>query len=238
MTRTLAPSLIALVLAARVAGADVAPLAGEAKVQYDKGLRLYEAERYAESLPYFQKAYAASRAPEVISTLAQTERLTGQCALALVHYREFLATGIEQSPEGAAALQANVFECWQRLPAAETTAPCPAAPRMVVRDRTPFYRSIAALGLYTGAMGVGVGVAFLIKSSTTRDRANDASYSDDFDSLLDEATGQRRIGVTFLITGGVLAVGGLAYHLVAKRSAAPTTSVSFTGHSISIARAF
>lgn len=206
----------------------------EAAARLAAGHAHFGAGRFAEALVEYTAAYKLERDPDTLFAIAQTERKLGQCHLALPHYREYLASRKDFPDE----VKGVIAECWRQLPPPEANKPCPAAPAASDQE-TPWYKNPASGAVIVGTVGVAVGVGFLFAASSTRDQADNAQFSDEFDSLLDEATGQRRIGATFLVTGALLAAGGVAYHYWSgSRSVTPTTALATDGRSILFARSF
>ncbi len=212
--------LVLVALTSRVAHADMNPLARE---HYLSGNDHFANNRFSDALDAYHAAYTIDPDPDILFAIAQTERKLGRCDLALPHFREYLASRPDFPPE----VQSPVAYCWRQLPEhAEDTS-------------LPWYKNPASGAVIVGAAGLAVGVAFLFKASSTRDQADHEQFSDDFDRRLHEATGQRRIGATFLIAGALVAGGGVAYHYWTKaRTPRPTTALVTDGRSILFARSF
>ncbi|MGE0397522.1 MAG: tetratricopeptide repeat protein [Kofleriaceae bacterium] len=222
--------LAVALLASSVSHADTDPAAA---ARLKAGHEHFGAGRFSDALVEYHAAYKLDPDPDTLFAIAQTERKLGQCHLALPHYREYLASRSDFPNE----VKGVIAECWMQLPPPEGNKPCPSAPS--VESGLPWYKNPASGAVLAGTVSFAVGVGFLFASSSTRDQADSAQFSDDFDRLLDEATGERRIGVTFLITGALLAGGGVAYYFVTKpRSQQPTTAVTTDGRSILFARTF
>ena len=229
MTR-LVTCALALSLSSRVAHAE---MDASARTRYLAGNQHFAASRFAEALDEYQAAYKIDPDPDILFAIAQAERKLGRCHLALPHFREYLASRSDFPPE----VQGPIADCWRQLPPPEANKPCPSAPRVEVG--LPWYKNPASGAVVVGTVGVAVGVGFLIASNTTREQAASEQFSDDFDKKLDEATGERRIGVTFLVAGALLAGGGVAYHFWSRsQSAQPTTALVTDGRSILFARSF
>lgn len=74
--------------------------AAAAKDAYVKASRFFSAEEYEAALPLFEKAYRLSdRRPVTILGLAQCERALKRYDDAIVHFREYLATGPADAPQ-------------------------------------------------------------------------------------------------------------------------------------------
>jgi tetratricopeptide (TPR) repeat protein len=226
----------ALVLAL-TSNAALAEMNAEARAKLGAGNQHFEAKRFSEALVEYQAAYRIDPDPDILFAIAQAERFLGKCHLALPRFREYLAS----RPDFPIQVQSSIADCWRQLPPPEANKPCPSAPDQAVESGLPWYKNPASGAVVVGTAGIAIGIGFLFASSTTREQADSEQFSDDFDKKLDEATGERRIGVTFLVTGAVLAGGGIAYHFWSKSrssSARPTTAVATDGRSIMFARSF
>lgn len=221
---------IALVLGPRLALADD-DLKPAAKVRRDAGVKLTSAGKYDEAIREFRAAYEIDPDPVLFYSLAVAERLAGRCPAAVDYYRRFLAS--KPNAERTEAAHAGIAMCQPRAAGAPCPPPPPAPPR-------PWYRSPAGVAIAAGAVGASIGIGYLIASSSTSSGASAAAFSDDFEAQLDRATGQRRIGGTFLVAGLALAGGGVAYHYAVqrKRPAASATAFGIAGRSIFVARSF
>lgn len=230
-TVALRPSSVLCLLALLASPAYAGDPAAEARLS--AGHVFFGAGRYAEALAEYQAAYKIERDPDTLFAIAQTERKLGQCHLALPHYREYLASRSDFPDE----VKGVIAECWRQLPSPEADKPCPAAP--AAEGGLPWYKNPASGAVIAGSVSFAVGVGFLFAASSTRDQADSAAFSDDFAGLLDKATGQRRIGATFLITGALLAGGGVAYHYLTRSTpSVKGVAVITDGRSIVLARSF
>jgi tetratricopeptide (TPR) repeat protein len=226
--------LAALFVVASIATTAIADPSPDVAAHLKSATVHFTAGRYAEALADYQAAYKIDPDPDTLFAIAQSERKLGQCHLALPHYRQYLASRSDFPAE----IKPLIAECWMQLPPPEANKPCPSA-APTVETGLPWYKNPASGAVIVGTVGLGVGIGFLIAASSSRDKANNAQYSDDFDSLLDEATGRRRIGVTFLVTGALLVGGGVAYHYWTRSpSASPTMALATDGHSVTFARSF
>ena len=118
--RDLAWTLVAIgLLAAGPAWADEAGASG--KVEYERGLRYFQAGEHAAALPHFQRAYLLSaRRPSAILGLAQCERALKRFPEALIHLREYLETSPPPTEAEATVVRATIalIEDLRREPAA------------------------------------------------------------------------------------------------------------------------
>ena len=91
MRKCLAGTLLLLsVMMAAPAGAQDDPRKAEAQRVLDEAMRLHDANRDAEALPLFRRAYEIFPSPNALFNVARAEQLTGARAQALRHYRECL----------------------------------------------------------------------------------------------------------------------------------------------------
>jgi tetratricopeptide (TPR) repeat protein len=227
---------VAIALLPRSARADD-ELSPAAKARRDAGAELTSAGKYDEAIREFKAAYDIDPDPVLFYSLAVAERLAGRCAAAVDYYQRFLRS--KPNPKRTEAAQAGIAMCERKRAPTATAAPCRApAPRVAESARPPWYRNPAAGLIAGGVIAAGVGTGFLIAADGTRDRAELARFSDDFEASLERATGQRRTGAVLLVVGAALAGGGVAYELAVRRKPRPTTAFGIGARSIFVARSF
>lgn len=222
---------VALVLVA--SPADARELKKEAQLRLDAGLREYDAGHYDLAIKEFEAAYGIDPDPDLLLAWAQAERRAGKCAAAIPRYRRYLES--KPGTEGVALATSGIDLCAGSMPKPEQP-PAQCAP--IVEHALPWYQNPIGGAIVLGVAGIGVGTGFLIAASGNRDVADSAQTSDQFESLLDRATTQRRIGVTILLFGAALIGGGVGYHYYTKHKETPATVVSTDGRSIFVARTF
>jgi tetratricopeptide (TPR) repeat protein len=88
---------------------------------YEAGKRLFLARRYAEALEEFRRALAVAPRPEVLYSMAQAQRMLGDCPGAIETYRAFLA-GQPGEPLAEYA-RANIERCEAMLHSPERSGP-------------------------------------------------------------------------------------------------------------------
>lgn len=217
---------------AAMTGAARAELAPAAKVRLDAGLAQYNAGHFEAAIVELEAAYEIDPEPSLLFTWAQAERLAAHCDSAVPRYRKFIAS----KPSAAAIELANNGIALCEAPRRD--GPRREAPASAVSDPSlPWYKNPVGGAVVAGVVGVGVGVGFLIASSASRERADQAATSDVFEDTLAVATTQRRIGITFLVVGAGLVGGGIGYHLWTTRSQARAV-VGTTGTSLFVAGEF
>jgi tetratricopeptide (TPR) repeat protein len=73
--------------------ADASPaMAPSARARLERGLAHYGAREYEAAIDEFRAGYEIDPRPEFLFAMAQAERLSGDCASAVILYRRFLAT--------------------------------------------------------------------------------------------------------------------------------------------------
>ncbi len=266
MTRTPLTWIAALlILSGSDARADGArEPAPAARPFVDAGIAAYKAGDYETAVRELSAAYKIDPQPAMLYAWAQALRLGNRCAEAIPIYRRYLAT--DPSEAQIAAAQNGISLCEKVLPpepppaepppaqpedkeapaqpaeSAQPAEPEPPPPEAAPVQEEPAPRSWYAdrLGgalVIGGAVSLGVGVGFLVRSSQTRDAAGEAMFRDDFVDKLDRATLQRRIGVAGLGVGAALVAGGV-FRYVVLRERARAVSIAITGRSLIVGGRF
>jgi tetratricopeptide (TPR) repeat protein len=118
--------LLALVVLVAPALVRAAPwdesLKPEARAEFLRAVKLYNAQMYAQAAEAFRSAYLIDPAPKLLFSIAQAQRVGGDCAQATESYRAFLRTNPEAS---AAALARDNMALCQPV---ETPTPVPPTP--------------------------------------------------------------------------------------------------------------
>jgi tetratricopeptide (TPR) repeat protein len=260
MTRTTLSWIAALLMmsgAQARADAPREPLPA-AKVFLDAGVAAYSAGDYEAAAREFSAAYKIDPQPAMLYAWAQSLRLGNRCSDAIAIYRRYLAADLTEAQIAAAQNGISLCEkAAQPEPAPEEPAPeepeepeqpeqpeepepaPPAAgPPIDAPPTRPWYanRLGGALAI-GGAVSLGVGVGFLVRSSQNRDAAGDAVFREDFVELLDTATLQRRIGVVGLGVGAALVAGGVLRYMT-ERERSRSVSVAIAGRSFVVSGRF
>jgi hypothetical protein len=223
----------------------------EAKAHFDKGLQHYANREYEAAIVELDAAYALDPRPEILFANAQAERLSGDCASAVVLYRRFL----ESNPPAvhADAARANLDKCQTALsskPEGEAPAeeqpppetppdqPAPAAveppqvPAEPPPEPPPWYTDkLGGALLGGGVVVVGVSAFLFMASSDDADSAATAPTYSEYQELADRAESRRTWSlVGFGVGAGLLAGAALRYGLSgdAGEPERVTASFSFT----------
>lgn len=170
-------------------------------------------------------AYVAESDPIYLYVRAQAERFGGRCELAITHYQQF----IEADPQRPAADAArdNIAECEAVLakaePAPEPVAPLepadPAAPVETTAgvssthaDRRGAHWARDPLGgalVGAGVVVLGIGGGLSGKAHADERAAMKATDVVTYGEQIDRAYTQSRVGLSMMIAGGALVVGGV-----------------------------
>jgi tetratricopeptide (TPR) repeat protein len=230
-----AAGLILMVVATPVARAQTTPapppMNDEARAHYDRGLNLYAARDYAGAIRELEQGYAVEPRREFLFALAQAQRLAGDCQRAVPLYQRFLATTPTAAQESAAQL--GLARCAQQMAATPPTVVLtpPAAPSPPV-TATPapapesWHRDVAGGALLTaGAVGLGVGSAFIAAAITAPKSATDY---DSYQNNRVTAERRWRLGLGSAVAGAALVAGGAYRYVVIRRRAAAASGVSAT----------
>jgi tetratricopeptide (TPR) repeat protein len=216
MIRRLAATLLAASLLVPSLAAHAAPRSSAPVDHYEAGKRLFASKQYAAALEEFRRALSIEPRPEVLYSIAQTERLLGDCASAIETYRAFLA-GQPGAPFAQYA-RLNIERC-----AEHGNAP----PEPV--ESAPWYRDIAGDALVGG--GVTAGVIGTLVWRSGRTAANRLSDAPNYQSFLDRrsaassAVTKQWLGGGAMIAGGAAVIGGIVHYVYHDRSARRSASL-------------
>ncbi len=101
---------VALVAAPPAAGAEPPrTMRAEARVHYERGLRLYERRQYDDAIVELRAGLAVDPQPEILYALGQAERRRGHCDRAIEYYQSCLA--LVKDPVAAAAVKVQIERC-------------------------------------------------------------------------------------------------------------------------------
>jgi hypothetical protein len=204
------------VLAAIVAlaGTAYADPAGDA---LKKGIELYKAGKYAESIPHLEKAHKLDQKPDTLFALAQAQRLAGDCGSAAPNYHKVIEQVSDMNV--AKLVQQNLSLCEPDQPKQpepkedrreepqREAQPPQVVERTVTRD-VGHTDKLAATLFGGGMLAIGVAGGLYISASNNADAADRAKSLEDHDLLADRATSQRTI---MYVAGGVgVAMMGVA----------------------------
>jgi tetratricopeptide (TPR) repeat protein len=202
--------LIALVVAvtgiahAAPARPSRAPAAVDPVDHYEAGKRLFERKRYAEALEQLRLALSIAPRPEVLYSMAQAQRMLGDCASAVETYRAFLAGQPDEPFAGYARL--NIERCERDGKAGQD----PGEP-------VAWYRDVAGDALVGGGIAAAVVGAVVWRSGRTAAlRLSDATDYQGFLERRDDASSavtKQTLGISGMIVGGAAIFGGIVHYV-------------------------
>jgi tetratricopeptide (TPR) repeat protein len=232
--------VIAGLLVASTARADEA---GDLSKQ---ALDLYKAGKYAEAAKLYDRAYQLDNKPETLFSLAQSERLSGDCKKASEHYHKVIEMVSDFNV--ARLVQQNLKLCGneedQQQPATTTTTPVqpetPVEPRIETRTVVREHNRVDALAVTmfgAGMLAIGTAGGLYLAAGANDDAADKAFTFDDHDELHDRAKTER-IASAVAAGVGVALVGVAVFRWTTAKDStsgvaiAPSTnggSVVFSG---------
>jgi hypothetical protein len=174
------------------------------------------------------EAHAATGDPKYLYAQAQAERFGGRCDLAVEHYRLFIT--LVPSSDATLAAQDNIAECEALLAAAPAPAPVeplgPAEPEPAAlpvdapRPRHWARDPVGGVLVGAGVVALAVGGGLYGKAKADERSAMSATDVVAYGERIDSAYTLSRAGVSVMIIGGALVVGGVVRWVVlARRSA-------------------
>jgi tetratricopeptide (TPR) repeat protein len=194
--------------------------AAAAQAKRDSAKQHYGAGEFGAALADLAEAYHLDPQPDLLYAMAKIEVELGDCAGAVAHYKQYLATN---PPEKArvAATQAKEA-CEAKLGNAPTTtepvkpppppdkiAPPPPKPEPVVVSR-PFYKDGLGDGLFAGGVVAGAaGLGLYLVARKDIDDSETAATLQAHDDLVNKAHDLRTYAVIAGGVGGALAVAAI-----------------------------
>jgi tetratricopeptide (TPR) repeat protein len=225
----------ALVLAAAADPAAAKPKRRDAKAAFERGVAAYQRGDFDAASEALARSFGIERDVDTLFAWAQAERKLEHCDKAIELYEKLLSFELPEANREAVVV--TLSECRAVLaeqnPAAEpppaepprtesppppvavrpVIAPPPADPGPQTRPSTRvWYRDPVALSLLgTGAVGLGLGSAFLVSAQSLHNDAGHATTYPDAKSLSDRARSRGTIGLVTIGAGGALAIGGAVW---------------------------
>jgi hypothetical protein len=240
-----------LILSTRDARGDTA---ADAAKHVDAAKAAFAEERYADAIAEFRAAHALKPDPKLVYSIAQAQRLAGDCKGAIASYEEFLATKPDAKLEEYS--KANITQCKKELasqpkpvveptptPVEPTPTPVEPTPTPVVEPTPmptptpepppeggrPWYKDWVGNALVLGGVaGIAVGATFYVSGRNAAGKVNDAS---DHQSFLDakesasSALTKQRIGLGAAAVGVGLVVGGILHYKMSGQREVRVTAV-------------
>jgi tetratricopeptide (TPR) repeat protein len=218
MKRLRTAIVVALALVAGSAAA--APKDKAAKKEFDKGVAAYTKGDFTGAADAFSKSDAIESDAETLFAWAQSERKLDQCGKALELYTRLLA--LDLPDENKQAVNVQIGECKDIIaaqkPPEPVASPPDEPPPPPPEGRAWWKDPVGGALVGLGAVGVGVGVVFLVQGhSADTDKASATTYPA-FKTLDDRAKSRGQLGVISLAAGGALVIGGIAWYATHKSS--------------------
>ncbi|HZO14972.1 MAG TPA: tetratricopeptide repeat protein [Polyangiaceae bacterium] len=212
------------------ASAQPARMTPEARAHFERGRNEFEAHHYDAAIEEFRAGYRLQPHADFLYSLAQAERLRGDCRAAIDTYRAFLATA---PPESEAELaKGHITSCERALaPPAPKPRPKrpPPKPTPAPAPEERWYED--QLGHVLCALGVavlGVGTALAVLGESRARATHDPATLDDFEDAQSDAKALRIAAPITLAVGGALFVGGVVRFATVTTTNGGTAFVSVT----------
>jgi len=226
LTKVAIPLLLALASTAHAQTADE---------HASRATRFYNLQDWPNALKEYREAYAADPKPETLWSIAQVQRLSGDCRGAIFTYKAYMRGA---SSGGANAAQDLITKCEATIAAQEraaeratetttaspqtpheitatpttpTTPPPPVTPQKPEKPAPPGPWILDPLGDVLGVVGLGglvTGGVFLVLGNVGMGQTSQAATYQTYDHNVDVARTQQQVGVAVAIGGAVFA--GLA----------------------------
>jgi len=197
--------------------------ADEAQDHVDRATRAYNVQDWPTALREYKQAYELDPKPETLWSIAQTQRLSGDCRGAILTYRAYL--------RGASSAGANAAENWikqcqttldaQQKAIDDSMKPEPAKPPVAQPQPEPQpqpqpvhpkaeHRSwlLDPLGdtlAVVGLAGLAGGSYYLLAGNSDMSAASGKSNYQQYSKAVDNATSEQHVGDIALIGGAVFA---------------------------------
>lgn len=209
------------------------------------------AENFGRARRVLSDAYAADPRPELLYSLAQVERIAGDCDEARRLFEQFAQAASEEDAADARRLST---QCAPAEPGAvvapaeepeppparvalvpNTTTPPPGTPEpQSINTTKPWSRRplpAAMMGIGLGALGAGVGV--LAYAALNRPTPDDAPNEGDYGDLTSRNRRLNIAGASVTAVGASLAIGaGIIWTVLARRQRAQHLDVDVDSLSI------
>jgi tetratricopeptide (TPR) repeat protein len=227
-------TVVALLVAPHVAGADHAAMKPEARTHLDAGSRAYELQDYDAAIAEFKAGYEIDPRAEFLYAIGQAYRMKSDCEHAVRSYEAVL-----RAPDGKAFAEAarqNIERCPRTAPAeppppqVTPPSPTPPAPTPIHRSAPvaadpPWYRDWTGHALVIGGLTLASGGA--IAWQIGRDEATRTHDARDYEQWLaashsaSRAETLERVGVAVGAIGFGIAIAGIVHYAWPGRRVEP-----------------
>jgi tetratricopeptide (TPR) repeat protein len=222
--------IAALLVAATLSLGARAAVAQPASSNPDANAKILSAkDHYAKgelgaSLADLAEAYHLDPKPDLLYAMGHIEVELGDCAGAVAHYKQYLATN--PSAKAATSTQAAIDDCNKKMGVTEPVTPKePVVPPPLIKVEPPhkigpthetetvsrpFYKDGLGDGLAAGGVVAGgAGIVLYLLARKDIDDSEQAATLGDHDNLVNKAHDLREYAVIAGAVGGALAVGAV-----------------------------
>jgi tetratricopeptide (TPR) repeat protein len=217
----------------------------------DAAKAAFAEERYDDAIAEFRAANALKPDPKIVYSIAQAQRLAGDCKGAIESYQEFLGTKPDAKLKEYS--EANIAQCKKELasnpppvveptptPVVEPTptpvlepTPTPVTPDPPPEGSRPWYRDWVGNALVIGGVaGIAVGATFFVSGRNAASKVNDATDHQSFLAAKQAASSaltKQRIGLGAAAVGVGLVVGGVLHYKMSGKREVRVTAVPTDG---------
>jgi len=203
--------IVAATIALAVIGVAAPARADDAQEHIQKGTRFYNIEDWPNALKEYKEAYAIDPKPELLWSIAQVQRLSGDCRSAIFTYKAYMrgasSAGANAAQEfitkceATIAEQQKAVEALQTPPKTTTTAP-PTVTLRVQQTPPPPPPSeprpwaLDPLGdvlFIVGVGGLAVGGTFLAVGDSDMSATAQKPTYQQYDHAVDVARGEQEV---------------------------------------------
>jgi len=205
--------------------------ADEAADVAKQALDQYKAGKYADAAKLYSRAYELDHKPETLFSLAQSERLSGDCKLATEHYHKVIE--LVSDFNVARLVQQNLKLCGNDEDQQPTSTPppthpdtpeTPVEPRVETKTVVVEHSRVDALAVTmfgAGMLAIGTAGGLYLAAGANDDAADKAFTIDDSNDLHDRAKTER-IASAVAAGVGVALVGVAVFRWTTAKDSSST----------------
>jgi hypothetical protein len=219
---------LALVVTLIAAPAFAVPKNAKAKAAFQEGIAAYGKQDYAGAAEAFGRSFGLEEDIETLFAWAQAERQAEHCDKAVELYRKLLSAKLPDA--NRQVVTEKMAECLKIIAAKEPPpvepTPDPEPPKVdkeeirkpppAAEGKSRWRDPLGGVLVGAGAIGLGVGGFFLVKSHGAAADSKSATDHATALDLKDKAKSQGQIGVIAAAAGGALLVGGIVRYATRK----------------------
>lgn len=199
---------------------------------YTEGKTAYDHGDYAVAVDRWQKSYATSGESDLLFNIAQAHRLAGDCAIAILIYKQFIAA--DPTADQVPLATSLIHELEPRCDLKDLDAPKEISNKTITVRRS---RALAIGGLATGSLGAIAVVSGLLFGQHARTIGREVTAACAINCNWPfqkerEAMGRRSATVGYaldVIGGATLVAGTLMYYFGQRERSITVTPISPRG---------